>query len=293
MLPNESLFNKDHWMNKYCAASAAGAIRGAFSLIFEHPFDAIKTGMQAEQKSAGEVGQRIFAEKGFKGFYSGAIPNGFRICSKQAYRWPLMLALPNFFERNIPKSFQERYSTINQIATGLTIAHAETFFICPFERLKVYLMTTPDKESGIIRQFFNTHRGQLWKEATRGLNAVYLRQMTSWVSFLVADKKFKDMERERTNTKELSYLSLLLVSFQVGLANTAVNMPFDVAKTEMQKKNYTQERRIFEVMKEVFKHHGVKGLYTGCQIRMIQYMIQAGFTVNLLEYFDRIFKGQK
>jgi hypothetical protein len=85
--------------------------------------------------------QEIYSEKGvLKGFYSGSLPNLGRIVAKNIYRYPLMIGMPQVFEKRIADR------RVQKFFTGLSIAFIESFILCPFERLKVYFMTYSHKE---------------------------------------------------------------------------------------------------------------------------------------------------
>lgn len=282
-------FNSDG-LNKYVEASGLGAFRGALGLVIEHPLDTVKTRCQANLGGGSplEVFKQTFKEGGIKPFYSGAFPNGLRVALKQAYRYPMMLGLPPFFEQALPDSLQTAFPSIVKTAAGITIAGFETF-LCPLERLKVYLMTA-EKGEKRIRRFFSQNQNQLFSELTRGLNAVFARQVTSWVSFLVTEDKFKNWERKRTNTTQLSFFSLIKVSFCVGCANTLVNMPFDTVKTNLQKKNFIANEGVLKTMLKIVKTHGMRGLYAGASVRLFQYMIQSAVTVTLLDSLESSWK---
>lgn len=277
-------------LDKYLEASLYGAGRGLIALPVEHPLDMVKTRSQAfpEQKSW-EITKKIFQNKGFLGFYTGAIPNGIRLAVKQMYRYPMMLSLPRFFEGILPSSFHKKYQDIIPFATAVTIATLESFIICPLERGKVFLMTY-NKQSINISGFFTMYKGKIRKELFRGVGAVYTRQISTWASFLVSDKRVKNWEKRRTNTEELSFTSLMKVSFIVGCINTAFNMPFDVAKTSLQKQEHFSNKHCWNALKTTYIHHGMPGLYAGWKPRMIQYMLQSAFTVTLLERLERSWK---
>lgn len=276
--------------NKYVFASLAGAGRGFLGLVIEHPLDTIKTRRQADpMNSTAKITKMIYQEGGIRGFYSGALPNGIRLIGKQTYRWPMMVALPLFFREALPPSIQKEYPSSVKISTGLTIASFETFLICPLERLKVHFMTSEQKGKK-IRRFFADHTGNLSQELGRGLNAVYAKQTTIWVTFLVADEKFKNWERKRIRSEELPLFSLLKVSCFVGSTMTAVNMPFDVVKTNLQKQNHLANEGVFNTIRKIYQMNGIRGLYAGWQVRMIQYMIQSTLTVTFLERLEHSFK---
>jgi hypothetical protein len=98
-------------------ASYMGAARAVLGLPFEHPFDTIKTNMQALSKESGATISDIYASKGIAGFYSGFLINTVRVLSKQIYRWPLMIGLSTYYQSSWNMT-ELNSSTI----TGLTMA---------------------------------------------------------------------------------------------------------------------------------------------------------------------------
>jgi len=279
--------NLEKLMTSYVQASLIGAGSGLVSLIVEHPFDTVKTRCQAHpDQRLDNVVREIHQRYGVRGFYSGYIPNGVRLALKQSYRYPMMLGLSPFFKRTISEPLQKQYPTIPKIATAFTIANFEVGIICPLERLKVYLMTADHRGKG-ISEFARTHRSHLFPELTRGMQALWVRQVVTWVSFLAANEKFTLWEQERLGTKDLlPFASLMKVSFYVGLVNTLANMPFDVAKTHLQQAKFIENKGLIKTIKKIYQSYGVQGLYRGWQIRMTQYMIQSAFTVPMLARLD-------
>lgn len=96
------------------------------------------------------------------------MPNGLRVLVKSLYRWPLMVGLPHHFKENVlPKEATTRYEAAHRISAGIVIAVVESFIICPFERVKVYLMTKHERDSSISRFFKST----TMKDLLLGLHA--------------------------------------------------------------------------------------------------------------------------
>jgi solute carrier family 25 carnitine/acylcarnitine transporter 20/29 len=275
---------------KYIEASLVGAARGLLALPIEHPLDVVKTTAQAhpEITSSLELARKVYAREGIRGFYKGALPNGARLALKQSYRYPMMLSFPKLYEGFFPVAFQEALPDAVPTATAISISTFESWIICPFERGKVVLMTSEGKK--LLRQFFARNQGHLRQELFRGVLAVYARQLASWGSFLVTDKRVKTWERKRTQTEQLSLCSLMWISFVVGAINTAVNIPFDTAKTQLQKKDPLLNETLRSTLKKIYRAHGVHGLYAGWRPRMIQYMLHAVFTVSLLEHLEQSWK---
>jgi len=83
--------------------------------------------------------KQIYRDKGlYRGFYAGSLPNATLKMLKNVYRFPLMIWMPHFFETNI--DFKNPH--IKKVLTGVAISAIESTILCPFERVKTYLMTT-------------------------------------------------------------------------------------------------------------------------------------------------------
>jgi len=283
----------------YVEASALGLLRSIAGLPFEHPFDSVKSKMQAEiNRKVGflEMAKEIYKTQGVsKGLYAGFIPSAIRGAVKQVYRWPLMLVLPRAYSSIYPESIKQKYPSITKITTGLTLAAVDTFIVCPFERLKVCLQTKRDNLS--LTTFFKQNHNHLFKSLFQGLKSLFYRQMVSWVSFLYTDYKFKEMAREYKGIDKNSPLdnqTLFITSLLVGVANVLVVMPFDMAKTLYQQhSNEFVNKKFSDTLKIVYNKAGLKGFYYGWQPRMIQYMIQSVFTVTALEKMEQKLKSSK
>jgi len=278
----------------YFEASAVGLMRAVAGLPLEHPFDSIKSRMQAEinrKTTFLDMTKEIYKTQGVtKGFYAGFIPSALRGIVKQMYRWPLMLVLPRVYSSVYSDSVKNKYPSIMKISTGLTLAAVDTFIVCPFERLKVCLQT---KQTDLnLRNFF--HQKDLVKSLFRGLHSLFYRQMISWVSFLYTDFKFKEIARNMKGIGKddpLDNNTLFLTSILVGIANVFVVMPFDMTKTLYQQ--HSEEfvnKKFTETVKVVYNKTGLKGFYYGWQPRMIQYIIQSAFTVTALEKMEQKIK---
>ncbi|CAF1462885.1 unnamed protein product [Rotaria sp. Silwood1] len=229
-------------------AAAIGVSRTVGGLPLEHPFDTIRTRWQANPANypnAVRVVHEIYTSKGFLGFYSGAIPNTTRRAIKQTYRWPMMLFFPNFYRDHILSDrILQNYPHLPKILTGLSIANFEILVINPFERLKVWLMTSPQRIS--VFEFFQTHinsRGII-QELYQGMSAVFYRQNVSWITFLYTDGLTKTKFREYKQTQNLTYIDLFMAeNFQkMKQANPYLSTPqlMRHLSTEYNKRNQQQ-----------------------------------------------------
>jgi hypothetical protein len=70
------------------------------------------------------------------------------------------------------------------------MAAIEVAIICPFEKLKVWMMTKRHDKAGGIFQFFKTFP---MSRLFDGIYPVFWKQMISWVTFLGATEYLKEV----------------------------------------------------------------------------------------------------
>ncbi|CAF2972002.1 unnamed protein product [Rotaria sp. Silwood2] len=275
-------------------SAAIGVSRTVGGLPLEHPFDTIRTRWQANPAHYSNVVivvREIYSWKGLLGFYSGAIPNTTRRAIKQTYRWPMMLFFPSFYRDHIlTDRIYQNYPHLPKILTGLSIANFEILVISPFERLKVWLMTSPKRIS--LFKFFREHINSrdITRELYRGTSAVFYRQNVSWITFLYTDGLTKAKFREYKQTQDLTYIDLFMAGMIVGLINTGAVMPFDYVKTQKQK-FFQNNQSTIDIFKTTLKQDGITRFYIGWKIYLIQYAIVAILNVNVLDKLERKFQN--
>lgn len=168
----------------------------------------------------------IYSEFGLIGFYSGFLPNCIRVMIKQAYRWPMMIFFPNFYSKLYPKSIVQRFHGLTRISSGISIACIETFFVCPIERIKVFLMTRMNKRVRLDDFFKNqSNYRAIFVSLFNGLQAQLFRQILSWTLFLYFEHKFKRIARQVLNTPEeeaLSLKTIMVTSTCTGIINVLI-----------------------------------------------------------------------
>lgn len=216
----------------YMKTALIGVTRGAIGLIWEHPLDSIKTQWQTNVHvvKSTEMINFIYKEKGILGFYRGFVPNLIRQSSKNVYRWPMMLYLPQFFKKfnmNLFKNSKLNSDSFCKIQTGFTIANLETLFICPLERLKVFFMTHGSKENkhySFLKHFYILNKGNMVNQLFKGLEPSLLRSNISWISFLYLDHETRSFLKRRRNVEELDMYDLIFASIIVGIGNLTLSM---------------------------------------------------------------------
>jgi len=132
--------SRDKRLNLVAYSAAMGALRSLVGFPFEQPMESVKTQWQTNPSKANElqIFKQIYREKGvYKGFYAGSLPNATLKMLKNIYRYPLMIGMPRLIETN----FNFGNQRVQKGLTGISIAMIESMILCPFERVKTYLMT--------------------------------------------------------------------------------------------------------------------------------------------------------
>lgn len=159
-----------------------------------------------------------------------------RCILKNTYRYPLMVGLPQFYNKNLPSQIKENKKFL-KLLTGASIGLVEATLTCPIERIKVYFMTTNNDKMS-YREFFKANKGKLGKELFRGFTPLFIRQSVSWSVFLQTDLFVKQTLRKVYGIKSNEAVPIKLLmpaSLCVALINTAIVMPLDCVKTHMEK----------------------------------------------------------
>lgn len=294
---NEQVLSQEYstkiWSVKsYLYTSFAGTMRSLIGLPFEHPLELIKTKLQSSisKKSGAQVAKEIYLKNGLIGLYAGLIPNTLRLIFKQVYRYPLLFLLPNFFKRILPEHYEKEKRLAKKTLAGFSIALLEVYILCPLERLKVYLMTKKQFRLGSLINFIKQNKKILKIELFRGLNALFPKQIISWVSFLTTDYKLKIYSHTKFNipfNEVLPYYFLISIGIFVGLVNVTVTLPFDFVKTQFQMQNHIENSSLRIAFSKFKNEFGLFIFYKGWCVRMIQSIIHCVFTVSLIEKLEK------
>lgn len=78
----------------------------------------------------------------------------------------------------------------------------------------------------------------------------------------------------------------MLASVMVGCINTAATMPLDMVKTQLQQASSGFHEGTWPFLIRVVRAHGWGRLYTGWQLRLLQFILHAAFTIPFLEYLE-------
>lgn len=89
------------------------------------------------------------------------------------------------------------------------------------------------------------------------------------------------------DNQKLTFWQLLPAVIPLAMTNAAVIMPFDCAKTNMEKKDPSVT--YITTFKNIYSKGGPLAFYTGIRIRFIMYLLTDMFNINMLEFLEHYF----
>ena len=277
------------FLQKFGEAIAIGAFRGLVGWPLEQPMDAIKTTWQVNRglPSVISVVKNIYGRDGFLGFFKGGLPNAIRLTSKQVYRFPPLLLIPEWYRQHAPKKIRNN-RFFEAGVTGIALAQLETIIVTPTERLKVWRMTNTDPRYNRLLDFAVQQKGQVMAGLYQGWRPTFYKVSASWLSFLLANSACKQLIYSTAEPNGTPSSALFFVaSFPVAAVNTLAVMPFDVAKSVIQRAGAQNTKHTFQLMKELIRKEGLATVFTGWKIKFAHSLMQALITVPLLEGVER------
>lgn len=212
----------DNWMKEYAIATGVGALYGGTNTLVGHPFDTVKTKMQAQTGfSGGVLGtcRQIVATEGPLGFYHGCVPP---LWGSAIYRSAQFAVYDLLY--NAASSYPALLQPVDPLGVGWEMqarvplsgvvgATARTILESPIEYAKVQGQT-----------------GQVWKlrDVYKGAHLQWLRtgpMMTLWFCLFDACKR-----NELTKTTIGQFFS----SGGSALIGFWVVWPFETLKNQAQ-----------------------------------------------------------
>lgn len=273
-----------------CLLSALIAVpRTIITFIFGHPLDLLKTVLQGQcDKNIWYAIHRIYSKWGIAGFYKAGMANYMRSVLKEIYRAPLRGGLMYMYSAIF------RGTLLAVVCTSFSMAFFDTMINCPIDRIKVWLMMNPEKN---IKQYIeqSSENGALLMiHDLFGCSDVYaMRSGLSWISYLLSESIIRGVFTNYVTN--LSLLDNSIIGFLSGIINGLLIMPFDVIKTNIQKKCNTRAISMFAMIRAlreiVSSRSGIMGLYAGFIPRLLHYSIVGMVTGNIIPKIDQIWRS--
>lgn len=256
-----------------------GILRSFAGHLFEHPCDVHRARAQSlPHFTSYQVFQEIYKNKGFKGWMDGFIPNFKKRAIKEAARWPLVNTLFPIWKKRLDGELAPK------LATGASVAAAETILL-PLDRLMVAKVNEKGYryfyENQIKHENLRTSLSSLY----RGANAVLCNRLFGWMAFLFSDSLVKhQLKKWDPDSKHPILGKMLFIGVTAGNLSLFA-LPFDFMKTriQMDKSNHLKNLRLNNLIKTLYRAHGIKGFYSGAIFDMTHRSIHVFLTAALFE----------
>lgn len=295
-MPKEGKQSIENTLQSTLIAIQAGVQRGAMSFL-EYPLECIKTRWQAcPNKTLSFVIQSSYKKYGLRSFYTGMIPSVIKKLPMQAYRWPLILQLPMYYEGMVFKHehLQGDKTTINtinyltklkaNIYTAVTIATFEAGFGAPIETCRLQLTINQSKTKSIRQHLRETPS---IKHHFTGIPALYLKGVLGWSSFLAGANISRIYWKQKNEGKSLLTSQIALTSVAIGLTNATLIIPADVIRAQQQRMYHAKTHLSFlNTVHFIYNSFGIKGFYCGWQIRVLQLTLATFLSLPVMDAYE-------
>ncbi|ORY71803.1 mitochondrial carrier domain-containing protein [Pseudomassariella vexata] len=277
-----------------------GSGAGAFGAFMVYPIDLVKTRMQNQRgadpgqrlyKNSVDCFRKVIANEGFKGLYSGVLPQLIGVAPEKAIKLTVNDLVRNAFTDK--KSSQIWVG--HEILAGGSAGACQVVFTNPLEIVKIRLQVQGEvaKTTAGAKK-----RSAMWIVKNLGLAGLYkgasaclLRDVPfSAIYFPTYSHLKKDVFGE-SPTKKLGILQLLSAGAIAGMPAAYLTTPCDVIKTRLQveaRKGDTSYTGLRHAAQTIWKEEGFRAFFKGGPARILRSSPQFGFTLAAYEVLQSV-----
>lgn len=232
-----------------------GMMRSLCGFPFEHPLELIKTTAQANPHfTLSQVIRSIVQERGLFGFSNTILASLPRRVLREAFRWPMLGYTHDVLVTRYPKVFT-REGTSSKVVTGICVALFECIVIHPLDQLIIYRVS----QKVAYGEFFRTRFSKSGVTSLyQGVSVNLLRQGLMWTTFMAIYQE----SNKRLEGRCHPYVHQGLTSIFIGLGVVSWGLPLDFIKTRIQMDVSLQQKRLTEVVKDLYRQFGFRGFYS-------------------------------
>ncbi|KAL4592574.1 hypothetical protein LXL04_005574 [Taraxacum kok-saghyz] len=268
----------------------AGAFAGVFVSLCLHPMDTVKTVIQSchtDQRSIPYIGKSIISERGLSGLYRG-------IASNIATSAPIS-AIYTFSYESVKGAllplFGKEHESLAHCIGGGCASVATSFVFTPSERIKQQMQVGSHYHS-CWNAFWGIVRKGGFSSLYNGWGAVVCRNVPHSIIKFYTYESLKSIFSSNQTHGQPTTISTLLCGGLAGSTAALFTTPFDVVKTRLQTQipgSVNRYNGVFDTLKGISQHEGLKGLYRGLTPRLAMYMTQGALFFASYESFKRLF----
>ncbi|KAL6723760.1 hypothetical protein Aduo_018731 [Ancylostoma duodenale] len=267
---------------------AAGGSAGLVEVCLMHPLDLIKTRLQVAQNDKGmwDCVSKTFRSEGVSGFYKGILPPILAETPKRATKFFTFEQYKKIF------SYSDVSPAITLSMAGLFCGFTEAVVICPFEVVKVRLQAERNvslreqKSTAAMAREIIKFEGMGRNGLYRGLTATLGRHGVWNMVYFGLYHNMKTLLPTGEENATQNLIGRIVLGFTAGSLASAVNIPFDVAKSRIQGPQPDPTSRKYfgttQTIKLIYKEEGFGALYKGLLPKVMR--LGPGGAIMLLVY---------
>ena len=256
----------------------AGSISGMSSVMICHPFDTIRTRLQASPGRFPTLRPCLtwtLKHEGIRGLYKGFAPP---FWSQAVYKSVIFMISTSMRKRLHEQGYTARWVTL---FSGALAGACNGIIVSPVElvrnQLQVQYHTDKRPSSiGLVRSIYNKHG---FRGLFRGLPVTMFRDGIGVAFYFAGFEGCKSLMTTDENIDDKDKTSTLLVSGAVGgLSFWLVALPFDTLKTRIQIDTEHHRKPILAYANNIWKQYGWKGFFHGWQVAFTRGIPSAAIT---------------
>jgi solute carrier family 25 aspartate/glutamate transporter 12/13 len=276
-----------------------GSLAGAFGAFMVYPIDLVKTRLQNQRgaqpgqrlyKNSIDCFQKVIKNEGFRGLYSGVLPQLVGVAPEKAIKLTV-----NDLARNAFKGKDGKITLPAEIFSGGLAGACQVVFTNPLEIVKIRLQVQGEVAKTVDGA---PKRSAMWIVRNLGLVGLYkgasaclLRDVPfSAIYFPTYSHLKKDFFGE-SPTKKLGVVQLLTAGAIAGMPAAYLTTPCDVIKTRLQveaRKGEAQYTGLRHAAKTIWKEEGFTAFFKGGPARIFRSSPQFGFTLAAYEVLQNL-----
>ncbi|XP_069065594.1 mitochondrial carnitine/acylcarnitine carrier protein-like [Pleurodeles waltl] len=261
----------------------AGGAGGVCLILAGQPLDTIKVNMQTQArplpgqpplyKNTLDCFRKISAQKGIHGLYKG-------LGAPLAGITPIMAI--TFFGYGLAKRLQlkgpddgQRLTSPQVFAAGMLAGVCSTAIMAPVERVKCLLQVQVHnpvvKYAGSVDCALQVYTERGVRGLYKGTLLTLLRDVPATGMYFMTYEWLKEfLTPEGKSVAQLSSIRILLAGGFAGVCNWVVAIPMDVLKSRFQIAPEGRYQGFADVLREVLREEGPRGLYKGFTAAMLR-----------------------
>ncbi|KAK8212315.1 calcium-binding mitochondrial carrier protein-like protein Aralar1 [Phyllosticta capitalensis] len=279
---------------------ALGSLAGAFGALMVYPIDLVKTRMQNQRservgnvlyKNSIDCFQRVVKNEGFRGLYSGVLPQLVGVAPEKAIKLTVNDLVRGKFTDKKTGAIYWPY----EILAGGMAGGCQVIFTNPLEIVKIRLQVQGEIAKTVEGA---PRRSAMWIVRNLGLVGLYkgasaclLRDVPFSAIYFPAYNHLKRDFFGESPTKKLGILQLLTAGAIAGMPAAYLTTPADVIKTRLQveaRKGEATYTSLRHAAKLIWQQEGFRAFFKGGPARIFRSSPQFGFTLAGYEVLQNL-----